>query len=186
VLIVGRLAASERYKGHDQLLEAWGQIQARHPTAELWIAGTGDDLERLRAKAELLGARWPDRRAVQFLGQVSHQRLFELYASARVFAMPSAGEGFGLVFVEAMRFGLPCVCSFDSSAEIVLDGQTGLVVPQEPRAIADACGRLLSDDGLADRLGRAGQLRFREHYTFEAMRQRIRQAYGYAGGEPHP
>jgi phosphatidylinositol alpha-1,6-mannosyltransferase len=187
VLIVARMAASERYKGHDQLLEAWGEIEARHPKAELWIAGTGDDLERLRAKAELLlETERPGRRSVQFLGQVSHQRLFELYASARVFAMPSTGEGFGLVFAEAMRFGLPCVCSFDSSAEIVVDGQTGLVVPQEPRAIADACGRLLSDDGLADRFGCAGQRRFREHYTFEAMRQRIRRAYGYVGGEPHP
>jgi phosphatidylinositol alpha-1,6-mannosyltransferase len=178
VLIVARLAASERYKGHDQLLEAWSEIRRQHPAAELWIAGAGDDLERLRGKAADLGHAGGD--SVQFLGRVSHARLFELYATARLFAMPSTGEGFGLVFTEAMRFGLPCVCSFDSSAEIVQDGVTGLVVAQEPAAIAGACGRLLADDALAERLGAAGQRRFRQHYTFDGMRARVREAYGYS------
>jgi glycosyltransferase involved in cell wall biosynthesis len=180
VLIVARLAASERYKGHDQLLEAWGEVRRQHPAAELWIAGAGDDLERLRARAAGLGHAGGD--SVQFLGRVSHARLFELYATARLFAMPSTGEGFGLVFTEAMRFGLPCVCSFDSSAEIVQDGVTGLVVAQEPAAIAVACGRLLADDALAERLGAAGQRRFRQRYTFDGMRARVREAYGYAIG----
>jgi phosphatidylinositol alpha-1,6-mannosyltransferase len=178
VLIVARLAASERYKGHDQLLEAWTEVRRRHPAAELWIAGAGDDLERLRGKAAELGHAGGD--SVQFLGKVSHARLFELYATARLFAMPSTGEGFGLVFTEAMRFGLPCVCSFDSSAEIVQDGVTGLVVAQEPAAIAAACSRLLSDDALAERLGEAGKRRFRQRYTFDGMRARVREAYGYA------
>jgi phosphatidylinositol alpha-1,6-mannosyltransferase len=177
VLIVARLAASERYKGHDQLLEAWTEVRRQHPAAELWIAGAGDDLERLRGKAADLGHAGGD--SIQFLGRVSHARLFELYATARLFAMPSTGEGFGLVFTEAMRFGLPCVCSFDSSAEIVQDGVTGLVVAQEPAAIAAACSRLLADDALAERLGAAGQQRFREHYTFDRMRARVRAAYGY-------
>jgi phosphatidylinositol alpha-1,6-mannosyltransferase len=178
VLIVARLAANERYKGHDQLLEAWTEVRRQHPAAELWIAGAGDDLERLRARAAQLGHGGGD--SVQFLGRVSHARLFELYATARLFAMPSTGEGFGLVFTEAMRFGLPCVCSFDSSAEIVQDGITGLVVAQEPAAIAAACDRLLADDALAERLGAAGQRRFRDHYTFDGMRARVRAAYGYA------
>lgn len=188
VLIVARLAASERYKGHDQLLEAWPEVRRRHPTAELWIAGAGDDLERLRGKAAQLGqsAGGDDAGAIQFLGRVSHARLFELYATARLFAMPSTGEGFGLVFTEAMRFGLPCVCSFDSSAEIVKDGVTGLVVAQQPQAIAEACCRLLADDGLAERLGQAGQLRFRQRYTFDGMRARVRAAYGYSAEQEAP
>lgn len=180
VVIVGRMAANERYKGHDQLIEAWPEVHRRHPAAELWIAGAGDDEARLRAKASLAGAAAP---RIRFLGQVSHQQLLELYGAARVFAMPSTGEGFGLVFVEAMRWGLPCVCSLDSAAEIVVDGVTGLVVAQDPIAIAEACCRLLSDDALANRMGHAGQRRFRERYTFDGMRRRVRQAYGFDAGE---
>lgn len=180
VVIVGRMAASERYKGHEQLIDAWPEVHRRHPSAELWIAGTGDDEARLRAKAARIGSAAP---RIRFCGKVSHQQLLELYGTARVFAMPSTGEGFGLVFVEAMRWGLPCICSLDSSAEIVVDGVTGLVVAQDPIAIAEACCRLLSDDTLANRMGHAGQSRFHELYTFDSMRRRVRQAYGYDEGE---
>jgi phosphatidylinositol alpha-1,6-mannosyltransferase len=176
VLIVARIAASERYKGHDALIQAWPAVLERCHEAELWIAGTGDDEARLRASATMLGIR-SDR--INFLGRVSHERLLDLYATARVFAMPSVGEGFGLVFVEAMRFGLPCICSFDSSAEIVVDGETGLVVSQTPDAVAEACGRLLTDDGLADRMGEAGRRRFENSYMFQHMRARVRAAYGF-------
>jgi phosphatidyl-myo-inositol dimannoside synthase len=172
VLIVGRLSSTERYKGHDQLLEAWPRILAEQPSAELWIAGDGDDRPRLKARASALGIA----SCVRFLGKVSHAELARLYDSAKMFAMPSTGEGFGLVFVEAMRHGLPCMCSTDSAQEIVEHEQTGLVVPQTTSEIAAACLRLLSDDVLCERFSRAGRERAMANFTFDAFARRLGEA----------
>jgi phosphatidylinositol alpha-1,6-mannosyltransferase len=172
VLIVGRLSASERYKGHDQLLEAWPQVLRERPLAELWVAGDGDDRSRLQARAAELGIT----ERVRFFGKVSHSELGRLYATARAFAMPSTGEGFGLVFVEAMKYGLPCICSTDSAQEIVIDGQTGIVTAQTPSKLAEACLALLRDDALCDRYSAQGQTRALEQFTFDAFEARLTAA----------
>jgi phosphatidylinositol alpha-1,6-mannosyltransferase len=176
VMIVARLAAAERYKGHDQLVDAWPAVVAVQPDAQLWIVGEGDDLPRLQARVRALPSSVA--RQIELLGRLDHGQLLDRYARARVFAMPSTGEGFGLVFVEAMRAGLPCIASFDSSAEIVLDQQTGLVVAQEPRALADACARVLGDDALANRLSAAGRARYQTQFTFPAFKARFLRAAG--------
>jgi phosphatidylinositol alpha-1,6-mannosyltransferase len=176
VLIVARMAKAERYKGHDQLIDAWSAVVDAQADASLWIVGEGDDTERLRARVQELPARV--RARIEFLGRLDHGGLLERYARARVFAMPSTGEGFGLVFVEAMRAGLPCISSFDSAAEIVSDEQTGLVVPQEPGAIGQACIRLLADDALADRMSAAGRTRYEQRFTYLAFKQRLLATLG--------
>jgi phosphatidylinositol alpha-1,6-mannosyltransferase len=172
VLIVARQAANERYKGHDQLIAGWPRVLERVPAAELWIVGTGDDQARLQALAASVDVGT----SVRFFGKVSHEKLLELYGSARVFAMPSSGEGFGLVFVEAMRHGMPCICSRDSAAEIVVDRQTGLVVEQNPEAVAGACADLLLDCDRSDRMGAEGRLRYKREFTFAAMTKRLLHA----------
>src|SRR5262249_47742645 len=150
----------------------WPTVLASVPDAELWIVGDGDDRSRLEALARSTGVS----QKVRFFGKVSHQELLDLYARARVFAMPSSGEGFGLVFVEAMRYGMPCICSYDSSAEIVLHERTGLVVNQNPAKVAEACIRLLRDAELADKMSAAGQLRYASDFTFSAMKDRLLRA----------
>jgi phosphatidylinositol alpha-1,6-mannosyltransferase len=179
VLIVARMAADERYKGHDQLIEGWPEVVAACPSAELWIVGQGDDTPRLRARAAALPAQVSAQ--VKFLGRVGPEALLECYARARVFAMPSTGEGFGLVFVEAMRSGLPCIAGPDSAAEIVEHGRSGLVVTQDAAAIAKACVTLLSDDALANRFSAEGRARQSAHFTFPAFRQRLWQTLGLTG-----
>jgi phosphatidylinositol alpha-1,6-mannosyltransferase len=178
VLIVARLAAAERYKGHDQLIGGWPQVVAAVPGAELLIVGGGDDEARLKQ----LAASLPEtaRAKVRFLGRVPHAELLRLYGTSRVFAMPSTGEGFGLVFVEAMRYALPCIAGPDSAAEIVLDGQTGLVVQQTPEAIAQAVITLLTDAALAERFAAAGERRYREQFVFDRFRERCLAAMGLA------
>src|SRR4051812_39519326 len=178
VLIVARLASTERYKGHDELIVAWPQVVAAVPEAELLIVGGGDDEARLKALAASLPE--PARTKVKFLGRVPHAELLRLYRTSRVFAMPSTGEGFGLVFVEAMRYGLPCIAGPDSAAEIVLDGQTGLVVQQTPEAIAQAVITLLTDAALAERFAAAGERRYREQFVFDRFRERCLAAMGLA------
>ncbi len=176
VLVVARLSAAERYKGHDQLIEAWPRVVASRPDARLWIVGEGDDVPRLRQRAGALPAVVAGQ--IDFLGRLDHAALLDRYARARVFAMPSTGEGFGLVFVEAMKAGLPCIASFDSSAEIVKHLETGLVVPQEPEALAQACIQLLGDDAMANRFSAAGLARYQTEFTYPAFRDRFLRSVG--------
>lgn len=167
LLIVGRMAASERYKGHDQVLEALPHL----PDARLVVAGDGDDRSRLAARAADLGLAG----RVAFTGFVSEATLIELYRRAAVFVMPSLGEGFGLVYLEAMRAAKPCVAARGSAAEeVVVDGETGLLVPQEDTGeLAAALQRLLASPEAARRMGEAGRRRWREEFNTERFRARI-------------
>jgi len=97
ILTVGRLSSSERYKGHGCIIRALPEVIAQLPDAIYLIAGEGDDqqrLEQLAAESGLTGR-------VVFAGRVPDDQLPDYYALADVFAMPSNGEGFGIVFLEA-------------------------------------------------------------------------------------
>jgi phosphatidylinositol alpha-1,6-mannosyltransferase len=172
LLIVGRMAVTERYKGHDQLLAAMQLLQADgNFRPRLIIAGDGDDRPRLEALAASLGVSG----SVLFTGFVSEATLAELYRRAAVFVMPSRGEGFGLVYLEAMRAGRPCVAARASAAaELIADGESGLLVDAlDPAALAAALARLLASPELADRMGHAGRRRFAQLYTPDRFRARL-------------
>jgi phosphatidylinositol alpha-1,6-mannosyltransferase len=173
VLIVSRLSASERYKGHDQLIQVMPAIARSVPGAQLVVAGSGDDLERLKAQARDSGAG----QAILFAGFVAPALLSSLYSRCRLFAMPSRGEGFGLVYLEAMRFAKPCLASrVDAGGEVVVNGQTGILVdPGNLREIQTGVERFLSDPSLAERLGRAGLVRLNQRYRFQQYRARLQQ-----------
>jgi phosphatidylinositol alpha-1,6-mannosyltransferase len=172
VLIVSRLATGERYKGHDQLLAVMPRLVERLADAQLIIAGDGDDRERLQQLARASGAG----QAILFAGFVSGHVLASLFARCRLFAMPSRGEGFGLVYLEAMRFAKPCIASrVDAGGEVVADGVSGLLVdPVNLQELQVAITRLLAEDALAEKLGRAGLQRLNEHYRFRHFQGRLR------------
>jgi phosphatidylinositol alpha-1,6-mannosyltransferase len=175
-LIVGRMWSSERGKGHDALLGAWGEVRRRVPGAELWIVGTGDDVARLTELARAHGVA----DAVRFLGRVSDAELGALYRRASVYAMPSRQEGFGLVFAEAMWWGLPCIgTTADAAGQVIVDGETGELVPYaDPGALAASLVRLLSDRERARRMGEAGRRRAREFFAYERFRRDLLTALG--------
>lgn len=168
LLIVGRMASGERYKGHDQLLDALPGL----PSARLVIAGDGDDQPRLEARAASLGL---EDRAL-FTGFVSEATLAELYRRSAVFVMPSLGEGFGLVYLEAMRAGKPCIAARGSAAdEVVADGATGFLVDRDdPEELASALARLLGRPTLARQMGEAGRCRWREQFALERFEAGLR------------
>ncbi|HUF47142.1 MAG TPA: glycosyltransferase family 4 protein [Vicinamibacterales bacterium] len=171
VLVVGRMAAGERYKGHDELITAWPAVLRQEPEAELVFAGDGDD----RLRLEALARATPGGARIRFAGFVSRAALEELYAEAAVFAMPSRNEGFGLVYLEAMAHRLPCVGSIhDAAGEVVLDGETGLLVDAgHPQALAHAITTLLGDPALRRRMGDAGHARWRRLFTFAHFQSRM-------------
>jgi glycosyltransferase involved in cell wall biosynthesis len=168
-LIVGRLAAAERYKGHDLLVEMWPRVVARCPGARLVVAGDGDDRQRLELAAAPLGA------AVRFTRSVDDAHLAALYGDCAFFVMPSREEGFGLVFLEAMRAGKACIGAVGAAAELIEDGVTGFVVdPDDAARVQETVVRLFQDPSLAARLGEAGALRWAREFTEEAFAERLR------------
>jgi phosphatidylinositol alpha-1,6-mannosyltransferase len=180
VAIVGNMHQGLLYKGHQQLIAGWPEVVRACPEAELWIVGGGGGRGEIEARLETL-PRAAARR-IKFLGRLGDAELNEVYRRCRVFAMPSAGEGFGLVFVEAARHGLPSIGGkYDSAKEIIVHNATGLIVEQHPHDIAFACVRLLRDDALAQRLGEAGRRRYLEGFRFCHFRARLLAALGLAG-----
>ncbi|MDP3071641.1 MAG: glycosyltransferase family 4 protein [Opitutaceae bacterium] len=172
VLVVGRMEAREGYKGHRELIEAWPAVLARHPEARLRIVGQGGQVPEL---VRFAAARKVAHR-VDFAGFVPEEKLAECYRTATAFALPSRGEGFGLVYIEAMRHGLPVVASVhDAGGEVVEDERTGLLADLDrPGDLAGKICRLLANPAEARRLGLAGRERWRSHFTYEAFRGRFR------------
>jgi phosphatidylinositol alpha-1,6-mannosyltransferase len=155
-LIVGRMAAEERYKGHDILIDAWNQVRASVPDARLVIVGDGDDAPRLRARVAEHGLS----EAIHFAGRVTDGALTALYDDAAAFVLPSANEGFGYVFLEAMASGCACIGARGSAEEIIVEGETGLIVDGlDVEHVASALIRLIGRPDEARRLGAAGRER---------------------------
>ncbi|MEO8481897.1 MAG: glycosyltransferase family 4 protein [Acidobacteriota bacterium] len=178
VLIVGRMVASERYKGHDQLLEAWPDVIARAPDARLVCVGEGDDVGRLRQKAAALGVG----ARVDFPGFVDDETRRGWYARAAVFAMPSRREGFGLVYLEAMAAGLPCVGSIhDAAPGVIVPGKTGYLVDQgDVGELSARVVALLQHEDGRRAMGEAGRRRVLTHFTFDAFARRLNAAIAVA------
>lgn len=173
VMILGRHQATERYKGHDELLECWPQVLRQVPTAQLIVVGLGDDRGRLREKARALGVA----SHVLFCGFVPAPQLAALWERVAVFAMPSAREGFGLVYLEAMRAGRPCVGSVsDAAGDVIVDHETGLLVDRTSRAaLAEALVTLLTNVSMRRAMGEAGRRRFLSEFTAERFATRFRE-----------
>ncbi len=139
LLTVSRLSTADNYKGIDTLIEAMPQIRQHLPKATLRIVGTGDDTIRLQALAESSGVA----EAIYFLGRLSDQDLRQEYAHCDLFALPSLKEGFGLVYLEAMSFGKPCLAASAGGAPEVVTEEVGALIEYNSiDEIAEACIRL--------------------------------------------
>lgn len=170
-VVVSRLLRAEGYKGHRELLRAWPMVLERHPTAELWIVGDGDLRPDLVTEARRLGL--DDR--VRFQGQLSEPQKERLIARARCLALPSRGEGFGLVYAEAMRLGRPClVSSLDAGPEVVNPPEAGLAAdPGKPRELAEALTRLVSSGPEWDRWSAQARRRYERCFTARHFQERL-------------
>ncbi len=121
-------------------------------------------------------------------GFVQHDELQQLYARAAVVACPSRREGFGVTCLEAMAHGRPVVATrVGGLLDLVVDGETGIVVPpRDPAALRSALDRLLADPDLRRRLGMAGRDRARTHFSWERVTDATLAAYAEAAGTIEP
>jgi rhamnosyl/mannosyltransferase len=170
LLFVGR---HRYYKGVDDLIRAMPHVQAR-----LLIGGDGP----MRPQWEQMTQALSLTDQVQFLGELDDADLPRLYASADIFVLPAnaRSEAFGMVLLEAMAAGLPCITTEINTGTsfVVQDGLSGLVVPpQRPDKLAQAIQSLLADPNLRQRMGQAGQARVRQEFTPEQMVSRVTAVY---------
>ena len=129
ILTVGRLSKSEQYKGHDVLIDALPAVKQQLPDVHYIIAGRGDDAARLEARVCAAGLK----ESVTFAGFVPDDDLCDHYNLCDVFAMPSTGEGFGIVFLEALGCGKPVIAgNVDASVEAVDHGNLGALPGRDP------------------------------------------------------
>jgi glycosyltransferase involved in cell wall biosynthesis len=178
LLFVGSLAAN---KGAGAVLDAFVALSARRPSTALAIAGTGDE-DHERLLRERIDEHGLDGR-VEMLGFVEHERLPDLYRSADLFVAPSQYEGgLGMVYLEAMACGLPVLARASGGArEAVADGETGVLLTRGDSAeTAAALERLLDDEELRARMGRAARARVLERFGPAAYAERVAGAYARA------
>jgi len=171
VLTVGRWASNERYKGLDTLIRAVPQLLASIPDLHLVAVGEGDDRPRLETLAREEGAA----ERVRFLTGLTREELAACYARCDLFALPSAGEGFGLVFLEAMAAGKPVVGgAHGGTPEVIEEGLTGYLVPHgDVERLASALRVLLTDEGLRRRMGERARARVQSSFVFEHFQSRL-------------
>jgi len=173
VLSVGRWSSAERYKGADILIRAVAQLSNSFPELQLVLAGPGDDIDRLRSQAQ--ESEVTER--VQFFPSISRKELAALYYNADIFALPSTGEGFGLVFLEAMAFGKAIVgANVGGIPDVVQHEREGLLVAPTVEAVSSALRRLLSDPLLRKQLGMRGQERVRTEFSFAQFQAQLSSA----------
>lgn len=181
VVMVSRLARGENYKGHRELISAWPLIVRVEPRARLWIVGDGD----LRPQLESLARTVQGGNGIRFWGRVSERRKQELIGRARCLALPSRGEGFGLVYLEAMRLGRPCLVSDkDAGREVVNPPEAGLMAnPDDAGGLAEAVCRLIAEGPEWNRWSIQSRRRFAARYTASQFQQRLAEALPL-GGRP--
>jgi glycosyltransferase involved in cell wall biosynthesis len=163
--LIGNVAALVPHKGQKHLIEAAARLLLDEPDARVVIAGEGELRDSLTQqirhhhleKHVILAGFRPD--------------ILSLHKAFDVFVMSSVTEGLGTSLLDAMACGRPVVATnVGGIPEVVVDGETGLLVPpRDPAAMAAALARLLADRALRERMGAAGLARVRNTFTAEHM-----------------
>ncbi len=143
LLTTARLTVEDRYKGIDEVLDVLPSLVADKPDLAYLIVGDGDDRQRLVDKAKHLGLA----ERVVFAGYVPENEKADHFRLADAFVMPGRGEGFGIVYLEALACGVPVIASaLDASREAVLHGALGQVVnPDDPAELRAAILTAIGD-----------------------------------------
>lgn len=181
VVAVGHLI---KRKGVDLMLRALALLRSRGERLSLVLVGDGPD----RAEFERLARELEVADDVHFLGSRSHDEAIAVVKGSTLLVLASRAEGFPLVLGEAMACRKTVVATaVDGVAELVLDGENGLVVPpDDPAALADALSRLQRDAPLRERLAEHGYRRIVAEYSWAAVARRYLEVYAPPSLKPAP
>jgi phosphatidylinositol alpha-1,6-mannosyltransferase len=175
ILTVGRWQANERYKGMDTLVSALPRLLHEWTDLQLVAVGEGDDQAWLEQLAEGCGVR----RHVHFFSGLSHSELAACYSACEIFALPSRGEGFGFVYLEAMARGKPVIGGAHGGApEVIDDGRTGYLVQHgDAPQLATSIETLLANPDLAREMGARGRERVNRDFKFSVFAKSLKKIF---------
>lgn len=165
LVIFGIVKKLEKVYGIDILLHAFSIVKNKAQCAvQLHIVGEGSEMHALLALCKSLNIN----DNVFFHGSLANVKVPKFLESLDIFVVPSREESFGVAAVEASAMSLPVIASnVGGLAEVIIDGETGILVPSEnPEALSKAMLRLINDKGLAKRLGIAGRNRVEQEYDW--------------------
>jgi len=174
ILSVGRWDAREAYKGVDHLISALPRLLETMPEVHLVAIGSGTDVPRLQRLAQESRVT----ANVHFLNSLPQEQLASAYDACDVFALPSRGEGFGLVFLEAMSHGKPVIGgAHGGTPDIIDDGVSGYLVQYGDLAqLADRLKLLLTDETARHLMGSRALERVRRDFTFHCFSRNLEDA----------
>lgn len=174
LLTVSRMADTERYKGYDKVLLALPALTRRYPELHYLLAGSYDAGEKARIDELIIRLNLQEK--VSFTGFVPDEELAAHFLLADIFVMPSEKEGFGIVFIEAMYYGVPVIAgNKDGSADALLNGEMGtLVDPGNVSELTEAIGSILDNPNafLPD------QDKLIEHFGYMGYKERFGDVFG--------
>jgi phosphatidylinositol alpha-1,6-mannosyltransferase len=173
ILTVGRWQSNERYKGMDTLITALPRLLHEWPDLQLVAVGDGDDREWLEQIAKSSGVQGH----VHFYTGLTYAELAACYSACEIFALPSRGEGFGLVYLEAMARGKPVIGGAHGGApEVIDDGKTGYLVQHgDVPQLATSIQTLLSDPALGREMGARGRERVNREFKFGVFAKSLKK-----------
>jgi len=173
ILSVGRWMADERYKGMDTLISTLPRLLHEWTDLQLVLVGEGDDQKWLEHIADGCGVR----KRVHFFSGLAYSELAPCYSACEIFALPSKGEGFGLVYLEAMARAKPVIGGAHGGVpEVIDDGKTGYLVHHgEVEQLATSIETLLKDPAMAREMGKRGLERINREFKFNVFAKSLRK-----------
>lgn len=171
-LFVGRATFD---KGAIHAVQAIGHLHPSYPDLSLALVGRSTpELEQAMRQLPVSA-----RQAIHILGSVGEAEKHALFQEASMLLLPSRAESFGIVMLEAWLHATPVIAAQAGGIlGVVDDGRNGLLVPfGDVAALAEAIERLLLDEPLRRSLGRQGQEKVRQHYSWDSVAQRTLDVY---------
>ena len=172
IMTLTRLRSDERYKGYDKVMEALALLKPKYPQLRYLLAGNYDDTEK----------QWVDQliqqaglqQQVILPGYIEDNEIRDHFAVSDIYVMPSSGEGFGIVFIEAIYYGLPVIAgNKDGSADALLNGELGqLVDPGNAQEIATAITNIIENKSSVT----PNRKLLLKNFSYEAYKQNLKEA----------
>jgi phosphatidyl-myo-inositol dimannoside synthase len=164
-----RLSSKDRYKGYDKVFEALALLKDRFPTLRYLLGGGFDEIEK--AYVDALVKKLQLTNVVTIAGYLPEEELATYFALADVYVMPSKKEGFGIVFIEAMYYGLPVIAgNADGSVDALLNGELGLLVnPESVEEIKEALEKMMTNKASFS----PDRALLMENFSYEAYKRKL-------------
>jgi glycosyltransferase involved in cell wall biosynthesis len=173
-IVIGKIARLFHLKGHSDVLKAAGDVIKANPHVKFLFIGDGILQEKLQHAVTLMGMS----KSVHFTGLVSPQEIPTYVGAMDILVHASLREGLARALPQALIAGKPVVSyDIDGAREVVLNGETGFLVPPRWEALVRPLVTLAGDPALREKLGQEGQKRFTNQFRHEVMTHNIRQLY---------